>query len=61
MGRTAVAATLLAGGLAALQLVGAPFVALVLAACVCYPALLFSLRAVAIDDVRVLIGRGAPI
>jgi O-antigen/teichoic acid export membrane protein len=58
LGRTGLAAVLLAGGLEALRLASAPFAALILAACVGYPALLFGLRAVALEDVRVLFARG---
>ncbi len=55
--RTALAAALLAGGLGALRLAGAPLAVLVVAACLCYPALLFGLRALSIADVRVILRR----
>jgi O-antigen/teichoic acid export membrane protein len=58
IGRAAVAAALLTGVLEALSLAGAPLALLVAAACVTYPALLFGLRALEVDDVRVVIGRG---
>jgi O-antigen/teichoic acid export membrane protein len=57
IGRTVLAATLLAGGLGALRLAGAPLGVLVLAACLCYPALLFGLRALSVADVRVILRR----
>jgi O-antigen/teichoic acid export membrane protein len=60
IGRTVLAASLLAGGLFALRAVGAPLAALIAAACLCYPALLFALRALAPADVLVLLRRGAP-
>jgi O-antigen/teichoic acid export membrane protein len=55
--RTAIAAALLGAGLEALRLASAPLAVLLLAACLAYPALLFALRALAIDDVRVVLGR----
>lgn len=60
MGRTIIAAGLLAAGLGALRLASAPLAVLVLAACVSYPALLFGLRAIELDDLRVVLKRGAP-
>ncbi len=57
VGRTVLAAVLLAGALVMMRLVGAQFAVLALAACVCYPVLLFGLRALSIDDVRVLLRR----
>ena len=57
IGRTVLAAVLLAGGLGALKLVGAPLAVLVVAACLCYPALLFGLRALSVADVRVILRR----
>ena len=60
IGRTVLAASLLAGGLIVLRDVGAPLAALVAAACLSYPALLFGLRALEPADVRVLLRRGAP-
>ncbi len=59
IGRTLAAAVLLGLALEVLRLVSAPLGVLVAAACVCYPALLFGLRAVAVDDVRVVLSRGA--
>ena len=44
------------GVLEALALAGAPLAVLIAAACVTYPALLFGLRALEVDDVRVVIG-----
>ncbi len=61
IGRTALAALLLAAGLEAMRLASAPLEALVVAACVCYPALLFGLRAVGRDELGVLLRRGAPL
>jgi O-antigen/teichoic acid export membrane protein len=57
IGRTVVAAALLAAGLDALRLVDAPLAVLAVAACVAYPALLFALRALGLDDVRILLRR----
>jgi O-antigen/teichoic acid export membrane protein len=57
IGRTVLAAALLAGGLALLRLAGAPLSVLVLASCVCYPALLFGLRALTAADVRIVLRR----
>lgn len=57
VGRTVLAAALLAAGLDALRLIGAPLALLVFAACLCYPLLLFGLRALSIDDVRILFRR----
>jgi O-antigen/teichoic acid export membrane protein len=59
IGRTAVAAALLTGGLEALRLAGAPLAVLAIAACLAYPALLFGLRALGPDDLRVALGRSA--
>jgi O-antigen/teichoic acid export membrane protein len=59
IGRTVLAATLLGAALEGLRLAGAPLAVLVVAACAIYPALLFGLRAVAVEDVRVVLGRGA--
>ncbi len=61
IGRTVLAASLLAGGLFAMRAVGAPLAALTAAACLCYPALLFALRALAPADVLVLLRRGTPL
>jgi len=59
IGRAAVAAALLTGLLEALALAGAPLAVLIVAACAAYPALLFALRALDVDDVRVVLGRRA--
>lgn len=55
--RTVLAAALLAGGLAALNALGAPLGVLIAASCLSYPALLFGLGALAPEDVRVLLFR----
>jgi O-antigen/teichoic acid export membrane protein len=60
LARTALAALTLGLGLGALRLVGAPLAALVLSACAGYPALLFALRALTVEDVRLVLRRGAP-
>jgi O-antigen/teichoic acid export membrane protein len=60
IGRTALAAGLLAVGLDGLRLADASLAVLVVAACLLYPALLFGLRALGADDVRVLVRRQAP-
>jgi O-antigen/teichoic acid export membrane protein len=60
MGRTAIAAVLLGAALGALRLADAPLSVLVVAACVCYPALLLGLRAFGADDLRLLLRRGTP-
>ncbi len=60
LGRTALAAVVLGLLLLALKLAEAPFGALVAAACVGYPTLLFALRALELGDIRTLLGRGAP-
>ncbi len=60
IGRTVLAAALLGGALEALRLAHAPLAVLVAAACVCYPALLFGLRALAPADVQLVLRRGAP-
>ncbi len=60
IGRTVLAAALLTGGLSALKIAGAPLSVLVIAACLCYPALLFGLRALEPADLRVVLGRGTP-
>jgi O-antigen/teichoic acid export membrane protein len=57
--RTLGAALLLGGILGGLELAGASLAVLVIAACLCYPALLFGLRALELDDVRVLLRRKA--
>ncbi|HXD53896.1 MAG TPA: flippase [Solirubrobacteraceae bacterium] len=57
--RTAAAAVVLGLALGALRLADAPLGVLVLAALALYPALLFGLRAIGTEDVRVLLRRGA--
>jgi O-antigen/teichoic acid export membrane protein len=57
--RTAIAAVLLGLLLGLLRLLGAPLGALVACACLAYPALLFSLRAIGVEDLQVLIKRRA--
>ncbi len=59
IGRTIVAAVLLLGALSALRLVSDSLVVLTLAACLCYPLLLFALRALSLDDLRILVRRQA--
>ena len=61
IGRTALAAAILAAVLDALRLEHASLAVLVAAACMCYPALLFGLRAVGVDDLRVLLRRAPPV
>jgi O-antigen/teichoic acid export membrane protein len=61
IGRTAAAAAILAAGLGALRLVGAPLAVLIACACVFYPALLFGLGALEMDDLRTVLRRGAPV
>ncbi len=58
--RTAAAAVVLGLVLGAMDVAGAPLAALLAVACVLYPVLLFALRALELDDVRVLLRRGAP-
>jgi O-antigen/teichoic acid export membrane protein len=57
MGRTAAAAAVLAGALEGSRALGAPLGALVAVAAAGYPALLFGLRALGGDDLRVLLRR----
>ncbi len=59
MGRTAIAATVLGLGLGVLRLLDAPLAALVAFACVAYPALLFGLRALELEDLRTVLRKGA--
>ncbi len=61
VGRTALAAVVMGLLLAGLRLAGAPLGVIVGAACVLYPALLFSLKALGRDDLRVLLSRGATV
>ncbi len=60
VGRTVLAAGLLAAGLYGLRVASAPLAVLVVAACALYPALLFGLRALGMEDIRVLVRRRAP-
>jgi hypothetical protein len=60
IGRTVLAATLLAAALFALQQADASLGVLIAAACVVYPALLFALRAFGRDDLQVLLRRATP-
>jgi O-antigen/teichoic acid export membrane protein len=59
--RTALAAVVLGLVLEALRLADAPVGVVIGAACLLYPALLFSLKALGRDDVRVLLSRGAAV
>jgi len=61
IGRAVVAALLLVGALSAVQLVSDSLAVLLPAACVGYPALLFGVRALTLDDLRVLLRRGTPV
>jgi polysaccharide transporter, PST family len=60
VGRTALAAVLLGGGLAVLRLAGAPLWVLIGASGLLYPGLLFGLRALRPGELRVLLRREAP-
>jgi O-antigen/teichoic acid export membrane protein len=60
IGRTALAAAALGCVLGGLRLIDAPLGALVAAACVFYPAFLFGLRALELDDLRLVLRRGQP-
>jgi O-antigen/teichoic acid export membrane protein len=60
IGRTLLAAVLLGGILGLLKLADQPLSVLVLAACICYPLLLFGLRAVSVEDLRLLLRREQP-
>lgn len=57
--RIAASALILAGALLLAKALSAPLGVLVALACVSYPALLLALRAIAIDDVRAVLGRRA--
>lgn len=57
IGRTTLAAALLAGGLILLRDLSVPLAGLVLAACVSYPLLLLGLGALDIDDIRIVLRR----
>ncbi|HEY2217351.1 MAG TPA: polysaccharide biosynthesis C-terminal domain-containing protein, partial [Solirubrobacteraceae bacterium] len=59
LGRTALAAIVLGVGLGLLRIAGAPLGALIAAAAVAYPALLFGLGAVSVADLRLALRRGA--
>jgi len=58
--RTALAAALLGGALALIKTAGGSLAVLILAACIGYPALLFGLRAMSMEDVRLVLRRGQP-
>jgi O-antigen/teichoic acid export membrane protein len=58
--RTGAAAVVLGLVLGAMEVAGAPLAALLAAACLLYPLLLFGVRALGPEDVRVLLRRGAP-
>lgn len=60
IGRTAAAATLLGVLLGLLRAADAPLGALIAAACVLYPSLLFALRAFGAEDARLVLRRGQP-
>ncbi|HEX7609081.1 MAG TPA: polysaccharide biosynthesis C-terminal domain-containing protein, partial [Solirubrobacteraceae bacterium] len=57
MGRTVLAAVGMGVGLELIKLAGAPLAAVIVAACVSYPALLFALGALELDDVRLVLRR----
>jgi hypothetical protein len=57
--RTVLAAVVLGAGLGLMRLGGAPLGALVAAGALGYPALLIGLRALELDDLRVVLRRGA--
>ncbi len=59
LGRTTLAAIVLVAVLSALKLLSDSLVLLTPAACLCYPALLFGLRGLALDDLRILLRRQA--
>jgi len=58
--RTAIAAVILGLVLGGMEIAGAPLAALLGAACVLYPVLLFALRALTLDDLRLALRRGPP-
>jgi O-antigen/teichoic acid export membrane protein len=60
LARTALAALLMGIGLALLRVASAPLAVLIAFAAIAYPALLFSMRVLGADDIRVLIKRGTP-
>jgi O-antigen/teichoic acid export membrane protein len=57
--RTGLAAILLGLVIGAMRIAGAPLAPVLVVACLLYPALLFGLRAVGPEDIRVLLRRGA--
>jgi O-antigen/teichoic acid export membrane protein len=57
VGRTLLAALLLVGALLLVRLANGSLAALTVAACVCYPTLLFALRALSVDDLRAVVSR----
>ncbi len=61
VGRTAAAAVILGLVLGVMRLAGAPLGALIAAACIGYPALLFALRALDPADLQMFLRRGATI
>ena len=60
IGRTAAAAVVLGVALEGMTQAGAPLGVLAVTACIAYPALLFGLRALDVEDVRVVMRRGVP-
>jgi len=60
IGRTAAAAVVLGVALEGMTQAGAPLGVLAAAACIAYPALLFGLRALELEDVRMVLRRGVP-
>ncbi len=61
IGRTVLAAVLLWGILTVLEKADGSLAVLVPAACLAYPALLFGLRAISIEDVRIVLSRRAAV
>ena len=60
IGRTAAAAVVLGVALEGMTQAGAPLGVLAVTACIAYPALLFGLRALEVEDVRMVLRRGVP-
>jgi len=60
LARTALAALLMGAGLVLLRLASAPLAALIAFAAVAYPALLFGMRVLGADELRILVKRGSP-
>jgi O-antigen/teichoic acid export membrane protein len=60
LGRTVLAGAVLTGVLELLRVADASLAVLVLVTCVAYPALLFLLRALGREDLRILLRRGVP-